>query len=133
MPIERATWVTVPFVSIKDRGLDMLNTRLARNFDLVDTSTRVQTLPANATATLSLTWPDTLVLVDSTSGSVTLTLPPAATVPGFRLQVKKTVAANTVTLDAHSTETIDGATTLAWTTQWQSYTIVAANGAWYVV
>lgn len=133
MPIERATWVTVPFVTIKDAGVSILNARLARNFDLVDTANRVQAMTVTASATLSLTWPDTLVLVDSASGNVTLTLPPAAMVPGFRVQVKKTVAANTVTLDGHVSETIDGTTTLAWATQWQSYSVVATNGAWYVV
>jgi len=47
--------------------------------------------------------------------------------------VKKIDAsANTVTLDANSTEVIDGALTVVIGTQYQSYNIVSNNSAWYI-
>ena len=80
-----------------------------------------------------LTFPMTLVLVDTTAGNVTLTLPPANTVPGFRIECKKLTAANTLIVDGAGSETIDGSATLAWTTQYQSYSLIADGGAWHVV
>lgn len=105
MPIERATWVTVPFVALKERAFDLLNTRLGRLFDLVDTNSRVQTLVANATATLALTWVKTLVESDTTAGNVTLTFPAAATVPGFHVTVVKTAGGNTLTANSVTVST----------------------------
>jgi len=84
-----------------------------------------------ATATVSLTWPLTLVLADTTAGNVTLTLPAPATVPGFRLDVKKLIAANTLTLS--SSANIDGAATLAWTTRYQSYSLISDGATYHVV
>jgi len=74
-----------------------------------------------------------LVLVNTTSGSVTVTLPAAADCKGRVYQFKKTVAANTVTLDPAGTETIDGAATLAWTTQYQSYTLCSDGSGWHII
>lgn len=74
-----------------------------------------------------------LVLVNTTSGSVTVTLPPAANCKGRIYQFKKTVAANTVTLDPDGSETIDGAATLAWTTQYQSYTLCSDGSGWHIL
>jgi hypothetical protein len=87
----------------------------------------------SATAALTLLAPQTAVLVDTTSGSVTLTLPAAGTVTGARLEVKKMVAANTLTLDGNASETIDGAATLAWTTQYQSYSLISTGTTWVIV
>ena len=83
--------------------------------------------------TLQLFWPWTLLLVDSTAGSVTITLPAAQDSKGYTVQVKKLIAANTVTLDAYSAELIDGAATLAWTTQYQSYFIVCDGTGWVIL
>lgn len=74
-----------------------------------------------------------IVLVDTTAGSVTLTLPLAASVRGQWFEFKKLVAANTLTLDPAGSETIDGAATLAWTTQYQSYTVFSDGTEWWIV
>lgn len=76
---------------------------------------------------------DDVVLVDTTGGSVTLTLPRAATVRGQWFVFKKLIAANTLTLDGADAETIDGAATLAWTTQYQSYTIYSDGTEWWTI
>ena len=83
---------------------------------------------------------DDLLLVTTAGGAVTVTLPPAADYLGRRFTVKKTNAAGaSVTLDGDGSETIDGAATLAWSTQYQSYTVQAvvvtapATVGWVIV
>ncbi len=126
MPIERQRWVPAA-------TLDRANAQLRRTVEVLDTAARFDVQTVSATGTMTLTYPLTLILVDTGAGSVTLTLPRAQTVPGFRVEVKKLTAANTLTLDADGSETIDGAATLAWTTRWQSYALIATGGTWYVV
>lgn len=87
----------------------------------------------STSVTVALTRPYTLVLVDTGAGSVTLTLPPAAGVTGYRVDIKKQAAANTLTVDGHASETIDAALTLAWTTQYQSFSLVSTGSAWSIV
>lgn len=100
----------------RDTDDERLRTMLARLQE-----TRVRTI----TATTTLTEGDDVVRVDTTSGSVTVNLPPARQVLGHKFLIKKVAAANTVTVDANGSDTIDGSGTLAWTTQYESYTIVA--------
>lgn len=82
----------------------------------------------------TLTAGDDTVLVDTSGGSVTITLPLAADNPGQRFDVKKMAAANTCTVQRSGTDTIDGATSNAWTTQYQSKTfeaqITSAPATW---
>ena len=76
---------------------------------------------------------DDVLLVDTTAGNVTLTLPPAVSSRGQWFEVKKLVAANTVTIDGYGAETIDGSATLAWTAQYQAYTVYSDGTEWWVV
>lgn len=124
MPVERQRWAPAP-------TLEQANAQLRRTVEVLDTSCRYQVQRLAATATLSLTWPLTLILADTTAGNVTITLPAPATVPGFRMDVKKTVAANTLTLS--SSANIDGAGTLAWTVQFQSYSLISDGATYHVV
>jgi len=82
---------------------------------------------------LGLLSPFTLVKADTSGGNVTVTLPPAAAVTGYEVKVKKMTAANTLTLDGDGSETIDGAATLAWTVQYQAFTVVSDGTAWSIV
>ena len=109
MPRERASWVP---------ALDwtVLNNRLRRLADIVEGDGRVQVQQVNADATLALTWPRTLVLTDTTAGNVTVTLPPAASVVGYEVVVRKDAGGNTLTYDGAGSETINGSATLAVTT-----------------
>ena len=124
MPVERQRWTPAP-------TLEQANAQLRRTVEVFDTSFRYQVQRVAATATVSLTWPLTLILADTTAGNVTLTLPAPATVPGFRLDVKKLIAANTLTLS--SSANIDGAATLAWTTRYQSYSVISDGTTWWIV
>ena len=118
MPVERQSWRPVT-------SWDGLTAIMRRAFEVFTTSDRLDVQSVSATATLALTWPLTLVLVSTSGGNVTLTLPAPATVPGYRVEVKKQDAANTLTLS--SSANIDGSATLAWTTRYQSYSVVSTG------
>lgn len=75
---------------------------------------------------------DYLLLVDATSGPVTVALP--ANRPGKQYVVKKVDASgNGVTIDPDGSETIDGAANKVIGTQWQSYTIMGIPGGWAIL
>jgi hypothetical protein len=88
---------------------------------------------------------DHTLLADATAGEFTITLPavvsnlagPSGNINrslGRILVIKKIdVSANAVTIDGNASETIDGATTLDLTTQWQSVTLQCNGTAWFVI
>jgi hypothetical protein len=73
-------------------------------------------------------------LVDASGSTVTIDLPAAASCSGRIYVIKKIDnSGNAVTVDANSTEVIDGATTYSLASQWK-YVKVQSNGtAWYVI
>lgn len=74
---------------------------------------------------------DTIIPVDSTSASFTVSLPAVSAVSvGFRVTLIKTVSTNIVTVDPNSSETINGATTIAMGAQYEALTIVNTGTAW---
>ena len=77
---------------------------------------------------------DYFLICDATAGAITLTLPPAALVPG-RIYVFKRInaGANTVTVDAYASETIDGAATHVLSPQWNSLLIMTNGVAWFIL
>ena len=77
---------------------------------------------------------DYLLVCNAAGGSITLTLPPVALVPG-RIYVFKRInsGANTVTVDAYASETIDGALTHVLSAQWNSVTIMNNGIAWFII
>jgi hypothetical protein len=109
------------------------NANLRRVVRQVTDEGRHATLAVSASTLLGTLTPFTLVQVDTSAGNVTLTLPPALAVRGFEIKIKKMTAANTVTVDGDGAETIDGAATLAWTTQYQSFTLVSDGTGWSIV
>lgn len=75
-----------------------------------------------------------LLLVDSTSAAVTITLPAVATAGnGFEIAVKKTDSSvNSVIVDGFSTETIDGQNTYTLSGQWDAVILKAGATGWYI-
>lgn len=74
------------------------------------------------------------VLVDATSGNLTITLPLAADAIYRRYYVKKIDAtANTVTVDGNGAETIDDAANYVLTVQYQSVTVHCDGTEWWVL
>jgi len=75
---------------------------------------------------------DYLIIADAAGGAITMTLPPAALVPGRIYAFKRINAgANQVIIDGYASETIDGATTHALTPQWNSLIIMTNGVAWF--
>jgi hypothetical protein len=76
-----------------------------------------------------------LILVDTTAGPATITLPAAATAgDGFRVAVKKTDAtANAVTVDGNAAETIDGAATRVLSVQHDVEAYECDGSGWHAV
>jgi|GEM_PF-4943119 len=74
-----------------------------------------------------------VLVCDATGGAFTVTLPAAATVTGSSISVKKTdVSANAVTVDGNASETLDGATTLSLSTQYEAVTLWSDGSNWWV-
>lgn len=69
--------------------------------------------------------------IDATTGTFTLTLPTAVGISG-RTYVIKNSGAGTVTIDANSTETIDGALTKVLNVQYAGYRITSDGANWKV-
>lgn len=77
---------------------------------------------------------DKLIRVDATAGNVTISLLAAATAgDGFQIAVKKVDSSgNTVILDGNSSETVDGATTLTLSTQYDVAIITCDGSNWHI-
>lgn len=74
-----------------------------------------------------------LILVNTTGGNVTVSLPALSTVgDGFVVTIKRiTAGANTLTIDPNGAETIEGAATLSLPTQYQAVNLVSlATSGW---
>jgi hypothetical protein len=70
---------------------------------------------------------DSFLIYDTTSGNITQELPPASYWPGKRITFKKSVAANTLTIEGDGSETIDGAANYAMTAIHSTVTLVSAK------
>lgn len=87
----------------------------------------------SVTASGSVVSGDYLLICDATAGAITMTLPPAALVPG-RIYAFKRInsGANQVIVDGYASETIDGAATHVLSPQWNSITIISNGTAWFI-
>lgn len=85
-------------------------------------------------STVTLDNEDFVVICDATSNAITVNLPAASTSSSFRYYIKKIdSSANTVTIDANASETIDGDTTKILTSQYDSIEIVCDGSNWYII
>jgi hypothetical protein len=75
-----------------------------------------------------------IVLCDTSGGNLTVDLPNASGVQGKQYHIKKISSdSNSMTLDGFESQTIDGTVTVSTTGQFDSYTVVASDGNWYIV
>jgi hypothetical protein len=73
---------------------------------------------------------DDHITVDTTSGAVTLTLPRAANVRGRIFEIGKINAgANNITVQTQGTDTVDGAASKVWNTQFKTFGLMAVATA----
>lgn len=74
---------------------------------------------------------EAFILVDATSGDITVTLPDSQ--QGRVVSIKKIdSSANSVTLQPAGSETIDGSATATISIQWTSVTLQAHDSNWYI-
>jgi hypothetical protein len=84
--------------------------------------------------TTTISMEDTIILASASGGSITLTLPAAATYPGKVYKIKKTdSSANTVTIDGNASETIDGTLVKYIDNQYDSIEIVSDGTNWAMI
>lgn len=84
-------------------------------------------------AAYTATVDDDVIECDASGGAFSVTLPPAASSAGVKLYIKKTdVSGNAVTIDGNASETIDGVTTKALSSQYASYTIICNGSSWSI-
>lgn len=78
---------------------------------------------------------DHFIPCNASGASFTLTLPPAATLSGHILHIKKTDSDFTkvVTIDGNASETIDGATTTTLNTQYEAIRIISDGSNWHII
>lgn len=89
---------------------------------------------STVTTTTTLDGTYNVVLVDATSGAVTINLPAVSAISGREYVIKKIDSSgNAVTIDGNASETIDGSTTSSLATQ-NKYARIKCNGtAWYII
>lgn len=86
------------------------------------------------TSGYTATTTDNTILVDASGGAVTITLPAAAGISGRLYTIKKTDSSgNNVVIDPNGAETIDGAATNTFNTQYQSVTVVCDGSTWWTI
>jgi hypothetical protein len=86
------------------------------------------------TAAYTATATDHTILGDATTAAFNVTLPTAVGITGRIYFVKKTdVSANAVTIATTSSQTIDGTTTKALTTQYAAYQVQSDGANWQIV
>jgi hypothetical protein len=84
------------------------------------------------TAAFTTTPQDTTLLVDATSGAITVTLHPAALHAGRELTIIKTdSSSNAVTIDASGSETINGSATYPLGIQYEQVELTSNGTAWF--
>lgn len=88
---------------------------------------------SSKTASYTLVNTDDVVIFNTTSGNMTATLYTAVGNGGKVARIKKSVTANTLTIDANSTETIDGALTLELYFAGDVVTLVSDGANWHIL
>lgn len=87
------------------------------------------------TASTTIVSNDFAILANSTSGSIIVSLPPAATADGRIFCVIRTNSggANNVTIDPYASETINGAANHILTSQYSRIVFISNGTAWFLI
>lgn len=118
MTIELQRWV--PSNTIPD-----INAQLRRRVEVLDKSARAQAVSMITSGTMPLEFPTSTVVADTVIGALALTLPDAATVPGYTVTVVRSGTSRvTVT---------DGSTTWGLEQSGDSATFVSNGAGWALI
>ncbi len=94
-----------------------------------NTSCSISAISASANAGTA-----TFIIVDATSGAVTVTLPTASGKAGRMYTIKKIDAsANVVTIDGNGAETVDGAANAQLAAQYDVVRVICNGSTWWIV
>lgn len=86
------------------------------------------------TASYTATFSDELILVDTTGGNVTITLPSSTRISGKVYRIKRlTGGVNTLTVQGSGGATIDGAASISLPTQWDARNLVTDGTGWFIL
>jgi hypothetical protein len=86
------------------------------------------------TTSYTITSTDTVVFANAASGSVTITLPLASSLAGYRFYIKRIDSStNTVTVSRTSSDTIDGMTSFTLDLQYTALAVISNGSAWYIL
>lgn len=88
---------------------------------------------ANKSADYTVTTADEYLTGDTSSATITFTLPAVSTATGMELTVTKTSASNTLVLDGNASETINGSTTFTMRALYESVKLVCTGSSWIAV
>ncbi len=83
----------------------------------------------------TVTSTDAVVFADATTATVTITLPAASGLAGYRFYIKRidNSASHTVTVSRSGSDTIDGMTTFNLDLQYTAFGVVSNGSAWYIL
>lgn len=118
--------IELPSVQGVPRWFSQFLPWLREVLDRLDRSS-VRTLTASGTLSVR----EATVLVNTTGGNVTVTLPRSYEATGRTYDIKKMVAANTMTIA--SADNIDGAASQSTSTQYDSFTVRSIGNTWIIV
>lgn len=77
---------------------------------------------------------DTVVFADATSANVTITLPAASGLAGYRFYIKRIDnSSHTVSIARTGSDTIDGMTSFTLDLQYTAFGVVSNGSAWYIL
>lgn len=122
---------TRPIIPIPEEG-DWQG--LAESLRLLSEQSHTRHWPQRSiTAARTLDSTDCVILGDASGGGFSVTLPAAANNKRRIYVIKNVGASNTVTVDGNASETIDGATTKALSTQYDSIMIQCDGSGWLIL
>lgn len=89
---------------------------------------------ATKTSGYTITSSDTVIFANAASGSVTITLPAASSLAGYRFYIKRIdSSANSCLVARSGSDTIDGQTSLSLDLQYTSMTVISDGNLWYII
>jgi len=91
------------------------------------------TVWSTKTGSYTILTTDRAILVDTSSGPITITLPTAISATQVYTIKKKTPDTNAVTVATTSSQTVDGSTTYILPTQYQSIDVASDNTNWFIL
>lgn len=116
-------------VTISQQGLEV-DSALRINEGLYETITKID----NTDSPYTVLSTDTTIIADTSAGNITINLQAISGQDGRVLQIKHIAASNTTTIDGNASETIDGSTTIALSTQYESVILKGDStaGEWWI-